>query len=180
MLLHTYILYILFYKISIIYPHWLFNFRIPAFFKWYLTNMSTILPILACTDIFITITHHFYIFQMDMTIWSNLVSKLDHISLYFSNQITPTFSMSLMDLKKWGGMYDSYENVSERFRTFTYFVRTFLTYLSTDLGSTRNIETSVSSNRLPKRLVLVIHGAVWAEAHVAYEATVPCVAGISS
>ena len=88
--------------------------------------------------------------------------------------------MSLMDLKKWGGMYDSYENVSERFRTFTYFVRTFLTYLSMDLGSTRNIERSVSSNRLPKRLVLVIHGAVWAEAHVAYEAAVPCVAGISS
>ena len=97
---------------------------------------------------------------MDMTIWSNLVSKLDHISLYFSNQITSTFSMSLMDLKKWGGMYDSYENVSERFGTFTYFVRTFLTYLSTDLRSTRNIERSVSSNRLPKRLVLVIHGAV--------------------
>ena len=57
-------------------------------------------------------------------------------------------------------MYDSYENVSERFGTFTYFVRTFLTYLSTDLRSTRNIERSVSSNRLPKRLVLVIHGAV--------------------
>ena len=31
--------------------------------------------------------------------------------------------MSLMDLKKWGGMYDSYENVYKRFRTFTYFVR---------------------------------------------------------
>ena len=77
--------------------------------------MSMILPILACTDIFITITHHFYTFQMDMTIWSNLVSKLDHISLYFSNQITSTFSMSLMDLKKWGGMYDSYE---KRLQTF--------------------------------------------------------------
>ena len=68
--------------------------------------------------------------------------------------------MSLMDLKKWGGMYDSYENVSERFGTFTYFVRTFLTYLSMDLGSTRNIERSVSSYHLPDRLVLVIHGAV--------------------
>ena len=122
--------------------------------------MSMILPILACTDIFITITHHFYIFQMDMTIWSNLVSKLDHISLYFLKPNNSYFSMSLMDLKKWGGMYDSYENVSKRFRTFTYFVRTFLTYLSMDLGSTRNIERSVSSNHLPDRLVLVIHGAV--------------------
>ena len=93
---------------------------------------------------------------MDMTIWSNLVSKLDHISLYFLKPNNSYFSMSLMDLKKWGGMYDSYENVSERFGTFTYFVRTFLTYLSTDLGSTRNIERSVSSNRLPNRLVLVI------------------------
>ena len=65
--------------------------------------------------------------------------------------------MSLKDLKKWGGMYDSYENVSKRFRTFTYFVRTFLTYLSMDLGSTRNIERSVSSYHLPDRLVLVIH-----------------------
>ena len=90
----------------------------------------------------------------------NLVSKLDHISLYFLKPNNSYFSMSLMDLKKWGGMYDSYENVSKRFRTFTYFVRTFLTYLSMDLGSTRNIERSVSSNRLPKRLVLVIHGAV--------------------
>ena len=95
--------------------------------------------------------------------YDNMVKSCQQVRSYQSIFLKPYnsyFSMSLMDLKKWGGMYDSYENVSKRFRTFTYFVRTFLTYLSMDLGSTRNIERSVSSNHLPDRLVLVIHGAV--------------------
>lgn len=60
--------------------------------------------------------------------------------------------------------------------------KTFLTYseyLITDLGSMRNIESQ--SHSIASLNDLSFHS--WrsqAEAHVAYEATVPCVAGISN
>ena len=106
------------FKIFIFNSHSITYFRITR-----ITNDIDIkyLPILACTNIFITITHRFfYLFQMDMTNMTPPCQQVWIISVYISlNLKTSTFSKPLMDLKKWGGMYDSYEtftNVSERLR----------------------------------------------------------------
>ena len=86
-----------------------------------------------------------------------------------------------MDLKKWRGMYDSYENVYKRFQNVYVFRQKHIPRIfRIPIYGPRVHEKyrkSVSFNHLPDRLVLVIHGAVRLR-QVAYEATVPCVASI--